>query len=86
MTLTADVQTLEPGALVELFELDATAISGDLLRFHAYLQVGSIWWQGVEYTPWPIMAEGFEMQPSKPPMPLNREACVISTPPLLCDR
>jgi lambda family phage minor tail protein L len=70
MTLTADVQTLEPGALVELFELDATAISGDLLRFHAYTKVGSIWWQGVEYSPWPIMAEGFEMQPSKPPMPL----------------
>lgn len=70
MTLTADVQTLEPGALVELFELDATAISGDLLRFHAYTKIGSIWWQGAEYSPWPIMAEGFEMQPSKPPQPL----------------
>lgn len=70
MTLSADVQALEPGALVELFELDATAISGDLLRFHAYTQVGSIWWQGNEYTPWPIQAEGFELSPSKPPMPM----------------
>lgn len=70
MTFKADVQTLEPGALVELFELDATGISGDLLRFHAYTQVGSIWWQGNEYSPWPIEAEGFELQPSKPPSPM----------------
>ena len=70
MTLVADIQTLEPGALVELFELDATAISGDLLRFHAYTQIGSIWWQSYEYSPWPISAEGFELSPSKPPMPI----------------
>jgi lambda family phage minor tail protein L len=70
MTLAADVQTLEPGAMVELFEVDATAISGDLLRFHAYVQVGSIWWQGNEYKPWPVQAEGFDLQPAKPPTPL----------------
>lgn len=35
-TITGDVQTLEPGALVELFEVDSTAISGDILRFHGY--------------------------------------------------
>lgn len=60
MTITADVQALEPGALVELFELDATAIGGDLLRFHGHLQAGSIFWQGNEYKPWPIEASGFE--------------------------
>ena len=42
--ITYDVQTLEPGALVELLELDATGIGGDLLRFHGYTQVGSVWW------------------------------------------
>jgi lambda family phage minor tail protein L len=68
-TLRGDIQTLEPGAKVELFELDATAISGDVLRFHGYTQVGVIYWQGVTYTPWPIDAEGFELQPSKPPTP-----------------
>lgn len=58
--ITADIQGLEPGARVELFELDATAISGgNLLRFHGYQQVGSIWWQGNEYTAWPIRAQGF---------------------------
>jgi phage-related protein len=48
MTIAADVQKLEPGAMVELFDLDATAItgggSGDVLHFHAYTQVGPIYW------------------------------------------
>lgn len=60
MSITADVQQLEPGALVELFELDSSALGGDVLRFHAHLQAGPILWQGVEYSPWPIMASGFE--------------------------
>jgi len=58
--ITADIQGLEPGARVELFELDSSAIAGGgLLRFHGYAQSTTIWWQGVEYTPWPIQAEGF---------------------------
>lgn len=58
--ITADIQGLEPGARVELFELDATMIAGgSLLRFHGYQQVATIWWQGNEYTAWPIQAEGF---------------------------
>jgi lambda family phage minor tail protein L len=60
MTITADIQTLEPGALIELYELDCTAMGGDVLRFHAHLQAGAILWQGVEYSPWPIQAAGFE--------------------------
>lgn len=58
--ITADIQGLEPGARVELFELDATMIAGgSLLRFHGYQQAETIWWQGNEYTPWPIAADGF---------------------------
>lgn len=59
--ITEDIQTLEPGALVELFELDATTIGAELYRFHGYERLGSIWWQGIEYTAWPIQASGFEM-------------------------
>lgn len=60
MTITADIQGLEPGARVELFELDATMITGgSLLRFHGYQLAGSIWWQGNEYTAWPIKTDGF---------------------------
>jgi lambda family phage minor tail protein L len=59
MSLLYDIQTLEPGEKVELFELDATSISGDILRFHGYVRLGSIWWRGEEYSQWPIKAEGF---------------------------
>ena len=57
--ITADIQGLAPGAMVQLFELDATAIGGAVQRFHGYAQAGSIWWQGKEYSPWAIEAEGF---------------------------
>lgn len=58
--ITADIQTLEPGAKVELFELDASNIAGGAaLLFHGYQQAGIITWQGKQYTPWPITAEGF---------------------------
>jgi len=58
--ITADIQGLEPGARVALYELDATSIAdGGLLRFHGYQQAGTIRWQGNDYTPWPIEAEGF---------------------------
>ncbi|AMG38456.1 phage minor tail protein L [Achromobacter xylosoxidans] len=60
MGIYSDVQKLEVGALVELFELDATEIGGQVLRFHGYTQVGPIWWQGQQYDPWAIRAEGFE--------------------------
>lgn len=69
----ADIQTLEPGAWVELFELDARAITGggagDILRFHGYTQVGSIFWQGVEFSPWPLQATGFKIDPAQPSRP-----------------
>ncbi|WID42049.1 minor tail protein L [Pseudomonas phage ZQG1] len=60
MPITADVQTLEPGALVALYEVDISFLGGEILRFHGY-GVGSIFFQGFEYEPWPIKAEGFEM-------------------------
>lgn len=59
MSIQAEIQKLEPGKWVELFELDATPIGGDILRFHGYTQVGPIWWQGNEYSPWPIQVSGF---------------------------
>lgn len=72
-TIYADIQTLEPGAWVELFELDARTITGggasDILRFHGYTQVGPIIWQGLSYEPWPIQATGFAIDPGQPPRP-----------------
>ena len=71
--ITADIQTLAPGALVQLFELDASGIGGAVQRFHGYAQAGSIWWQGHEYAPWAIEAEGFARSGTGPqPAPTLR--------------
>jgi lambda family phage minor tail protein L len=60
VSITSDIQQLEPGSLIELFEVDCTAIGGDMLRFHGHLQSTSIFWQSNEYKPWPIQGAGFE--------------------------
>ena len=60
MGIYADVQKLEVGELVDLYELDATGIGGTLQRFHGYTQIGPIWWQGNQYDPWAVQAEGIE--------------------------
>jgi lambda family phage minor tail protein L len=60
--IAAELQKLEPSAIVELFELDATAFGGDLLRFHAGTNGLSqnIVWQGRTYTAFPVRASGFD--------------------------
>lgn len=60
--LLADVQKLEPGAIVELFELDLSTFGGELLRFHAGTNnlLQNVTWQGNVYTAFPIQASGFE--------------------------
>lgn len=60
MTINADIQSLDPGRKIELFEVDCTEIGGDMLRFHGHLQSTSIFWQGREYKPWSIQGSGFE--------------------------
>lgn len=60
--IESDVQKLNPGALVDLFELDATTIGGDLLRWHNGVNtVGNeVVWNGNVYTRFPVDASGFE--------------------------
>jgi len=88
VTIYADVQLLDAGQEVELFELDARSITGggagDVLRFHGYTQVGPITWQGNAYDPWPIQAEGFQLTPDKPPMPLLNVGNVDGSISALC--
>lgn len=59
MPINSDVQKLEPGELVQLFELDLSILSGPIQRFHGY-PTGPIVFQGITYHPWLIQAEGFE--------------------------
>ncbi|WP_163998685.1 phage minor tail protein L [Pyxidicoccus caerfyrddinensis] len=63
MSIAEDIQKLEPGALVELFVLDASALPGGGINyFHAGTNGlgGPVVWQGAEYQPWPVQARGFD--------------------------
>ncbi|MDR6447490.1 lambda family phage minor tail protein L [Paraburkholderia terricola] len=68
-----------------MFEVDCTAIGGDLLRFHGHLQSASIFWQGNEYKPWPIQATGFEhTSDAQQPSPTLSVANLNGTISALC--
>lgn len=60
--IESDVQRLNPGAIVEMFELDATAIGGDVLCWHPGVNfVGNdLVWAGKTYSRFPVEASGFE--------------------------
>jgi lambda family phage minor tail protein L len=60
-----EIASLDPGAIIELFVLDASdpSIGGGLTYFHA--GTNDVWanivWQGNTYQAFPIKAEGFEI-------------------------
>lgn len=65
--IASDIQKLYAGKLVELFELDATNISGGgVYRFHSGInELGDdIVWQGQTYVRFPIEVEGLEVSGS----------------------
>lgn len=57
--ISNDVQKLDLGRLVVLYEIDCTSIGGDIERYHNHTD-GPILWQGKEYLPWAIEAKDFE--------------------------
>lgn len=61
-SITSQIQKLAPSAIVELFELDLTALGGDIYYFHAGSNglTQDIQWQGQIYTAYPVKAQGFE--------------------------
>ena len=62
--IRAEIQSLSPSAVVELFELDySNYTNGAVVRFHAGTnQLNSpVVWKGLEYIPMPIEATDFEM-------------------------
>jgi phage-related protein len=64
--ITADIHGFEPGAIIELFELDLASGSAPstepILRWHSGHNdnMQEIVWQGNRYSAMPIEAEGFE--------------------------
>lgn len=60
-TLEMQVQRLEMDALVEMFQLDATGLGGDIYYFTASSNdYDVVVFDGIEYTPVEIEASGFE--------------------------
>ena len=61
-TITSEIQKLSPSAIIELFVLDTSAISGDVFYFHAGTNGlrQRVTWQGQAYEPFPVQASGFE--------------------------
>lgn len=61
-TITSEIQKLAPSAIVELFEIDSTAIGGGMLRVHAGTNElrQNIVWQSNTYSAFPLQATGFD--------------------------
>lgn len=62
MSVEEEIQKLQPGSVIELFELDCTVLGGEVLRFHAGTNGlrQNVIWQGEEYTRYPVEATGFD--------------------------
>lgn len=65
----AEIQKQNPESIVELFELDATGIGANSMYFHSDLTAGPIFWQGVQYDPWPLEARDFARTSEQQPTP-----------------
>lgn len=71
MSIITDSQLLEPGAEIKLYKLDGTTIHplAGIHYFHGHKHDGPITWQGIEYQPYPIHADGFAKTTDKPATP-----------------
>jgi lambda family phage minor tail protein L len=70
MSIRADVQRPAPGAKVELYTLDCSAIGGGVYRFSSSVgDQGPLRWDGQEYSPVPIVLEGCEITTKGFPSP-----------------
>jgi lambda family phage minor tail protein L len=76
MTIAQDVQSLTPGATVQLFELDLTAFGEGIFRFHPGVNelLQPVFWQGNEFLPLPVEVGGLEVSSKGMPRPVLRVA------------
>lgn len=61
--IAVEIQKLEPSSIIEVFELDATELGGEIFRFHNGTNElnQNLVWQGNEYIRFPIQVTGFEL-------------------------
>src|SRR5690349_1038373 len=61
MPIAADIQRLDPGAEIRLYQIDMTGIGGGVLNYvPGTLDGQAVRWKGQPYIPLPIDADGFE--------------------------
>jgi lambda family phage minor tail protein L len=61
MPIAADIQRLDPGAEIRLYQIDMTSIGGGVLNYvPGTLDGQAVRWKGQQYIPLPIDADGFE--------------------------
>lgn len=62
MTIQTDLQSLTPGTIIDMYEVDATPYQLGTLRFSANVNEKNqdVVWQGYVYTRFPIKVEGYE--------------------------
>ena len=62
MSIQADLQSLNPGSVIDMFEVDATRYSLGFLRYCAHVNFNNtdIVWRGDVYVRFPVIASGFE--------------------------
>lgn len=60
--IAAEIQTLAPSAIIEMFEVDTAVVGGSIFRFHSGKNglIADVVWQGNTYSAFPIEASGFE--------------------------
>lgn len=78
----AEIQSLDPGAILELFTLDTTALGGLVYNFHAGTNQlgGDVVWQGVTYQKYPVQITDLSWTGKGPlPRPTARVANVDGT-------
>ena len=77
MNYNTDLQKLEPGNQIRLYELDATRLGATIWRFHGHAHEGDIIWQGQLYSPLQIEAKGFDIRgdgrPATPTLQVDDE-------------
>jgi lambda family phage minor tail protein L len=82
--LTEAIQSFEPGDLIELFELDATSLGGQVYRFTSSVYgENSVVFDGLTYTPIDFKSSGWEvngkgLQPT-PVISISNVALVLSS-------
>lgn len=62
MTIQTDLQSLTPGTIVDMYEVDTGSYGLGVLRYSPYTNEKGldIIWQGNTYTRFPVMVEGFK--------------------------